>query len=156
MVGALVAGVLVFASLPPRGWWWAALVGLGVLGAALVQASPRRRPGPVPAGGFPLAGLELGQANGLLTAVSLIDETGQLHQRSVLGQPAVLTTTLTLSDRITPYVRTGDTPALTLAFTALAAAVIHRRHRPRRHTPASDRTAPKVDTDPALKQHDSA
>jgi len=48
----------------------------------------------------------------------------------VLGQPAVLTATLTLSDRITPYVRTGDPPALTLAFTALAAAVIHRRHRP--------------------------
>jgi len=42
----------------------------------------------------------------------------------------VLTATLTLSDRITPYVRTGDPPALTLAFTALAAAVIHRRHRP--------------------------
>jgi len=43
VVGGLVAGVLVFASLPPRGWWWAALVGLGVLGAALVHASPRRR-----------------------------------------------------------------------------------------------------------------
>ena len=61
---------------------------------------------------------------------ALIDETGLLHQRSVLGQPAVLTATLTLSDRITPYVRTGDPPAHTHAFTALAAAVIHRRHRP--------------------------
>jgi len=128
----LVAGVLVFASLPPRGWWWAAVIGLGVLSAVLAQASPRRRlltgactglgwfgPGLAwvngfsppgygllvavqvamlaaacllagrhwwllptalvvftaardrfPLGGFPLAGLELGQVGGPLAAVS--------------------------------------------------------------------------------------
>jgi len=134
VAAGLVAGVLVFASLPPRGWWWAAVVGLGVLCAVLAQASPRRRlltgaftglgwfgpglawvngfspPGYVllvavqvamlaaacllvgrrwwllppalvvftaardrfPLGGFPLAGLELGQVGGPLAAVSLL------------------------------------------------------------------------------------
>jgi len=132
MAAGLVAGVLVFASLPPRGWWWAAVIGLGVLSAVLAQASPRRRlltgastglgwfgPGLAwvngfsppgygllvavqvamlaaacllaarhwwllptalvvftaardrfPLGGFPLAGLELGQVGGPLAAVS--------------------------------------------------------------------------------------
>jgi len=43
VAAGLVAGVLVFASLPPRGWWWAPVIGLGVLSAVLAQASPRRR-----------------------------------------------------------------------------------------------------------------
>jgi len=58
---------------------------------------------------------------------ALIDETGHVHQRSTLGQPALLRATVALSNRTTPYARTGDLPALALA--ALTTTVIRRPTR---------------------------
>jgi apolipoprotein N-acyltransferase len=40
---ATAAGLLVFASLPPRGWWWAGVVGFGLLAAALRDLGWRAR-----------------------------------------------------------------------------------------------------------------
>ncbi len=40
-----VAGMLLFASLPPRGWWWAGVVGIGLFAAAVRHVSGWRRAG---------------------------------------------------------------------------------------------------------------
>jgi apolipoprotein N-acyltransferase len=42
---ATTAGLLVFASLPPRGWWWAGVVGVGLLASALRGLGWRARVG---------------------------------------------------------------------------------------------------------------
>ena len=60
---------------------------------------------------------------------ALINEAGHVQQRSALGQPALLRATVALSNRTTPYARTGDIPALALAFAVLTTTVIRRPTR---------------------------
>jgi apolipoprotein N-acyltransferase len=62
---------------------------------------------------------------------TVVDHVGQVRQRSVLGQRAVLTATVALRRGFTVYDHLGDLPVLVAALAALAAGW-HRQRRSRR------------------------